>query len=157
MAKTPELAWEWPQIACTLCWRLRPEGFYLVKDDLASLPQNRVMIEERSSEHIRFRFSSINGAIRLRESHAAQGTKASVEELQGHWHKLVVVLVWKFAKDGITITPADWSAVPVDKQLRMDGYHDGIEYRFVPHADAARLMRVEQERGTNLITEKMKS
>jgi hypothetical protein len=148
-----ELDWTWTEIAVTLMWRLAPNGCVITRKDLAALPVDRVLIEDRTPTEIRFSWSTVEEAQRLRKPLADGGQKAGLSQLQGRWQKMAVVLLWKLAKDGIVLTPLDRSAVPADKQLLAHGHAQDIEYRFLPHAEAAAIARRERDNEGRIILE----
>jgi hypothetical protein len=140
-----ELAWDWSLIARVLFWRLAPRGTTITRKDLHALPMDKVLIEDREPTCIRLRFVTLAEAERLRTQMAAVGQKATVSEMQGRWQKIAMVLLWKLAKDGITLTPADLSAVPDDQMLLAHGHANDIEYRFLPIMEALAIAKHEKD------------
>lgn len=140
-----ELAWDWPEIAVTLMWKLAPNGVVVTRKDLGRLPQDRVLVDDRDADSIRFSWQSITDAQRLTQALAMHKDKAGLAQLQGRWQKLCVVLLWKLAKDGVVLKQLDRDAVPADKVLLAHGHREDIEYRFVPRAEAARIQKWERD------------
>lgn len=101
------------------------------------------MIEERTVNHVRFRWVSIEEARRIRDHDALTGERAGVSEMQGRWQKLACVLLWKLAKDGISLTVADRANVPADQVLLQQGHANDLELRFVPRGEAQAIARFE--------------
>ena len=149
-----EIAWDYPELAAVLLWRLAPAGCVITREDLHALPMDRVLIEDREPHEMRFRWVAIAEALRLRKPLHERGAAASVSEMQGRWQKICVVVLWKFARDGLTLTRADRAAVPADKQLLMHGHADDLELRFMPHAEAARIAKWERDNEGLIITER---
>jgi len=137
----------WAEIACVLMQRLAPQGVVLSRHDLSALPQDRVLVDDRSDDgtEISFYWVSVAQAQRLRPKVLATGHKAWVSELQGRWQKFVVVLLWKLARDGIDIGLMDARALPHDKTLMMRGYKDALDCRFVPRTEAQRMAHWHDE------------
>jgi hypothetical protein len=153
-----ELTWGWVTIACVLAWRLAPEGIVITRKDLASLPHDRVLKDHRDVEGtlIRFSFVSIEEAQRLtRPVVIGAKPEASVSELQGKWQKIACVLLWKMARDGITLTQADRDAMPADRTLLMHGHAQDLELRFLPHAQAARIAAWERDNEGHEVMERV--
>lgn len=148
-----ELDWTWTEIAVTLMWRLAPNGVVITRKDLAALPQDLVLIEDRSPHAISFSWVKVETAMAMRKPLAEGGRKAGLSQLQGRWMKIAVTLLWKLAKDGIVLTPLDRSAVPADKQLMAHGHAQDIEYRFLPHAEAAAIAKRERDNEGRIILE----
>jgi hypothetical protein len=142
-----ELDWSWPEIGRILTHRLMPEGGLLSRKDLGSLPEDRVLIDYRDPEgtFIKFSFVTLKTAERLRPKVlGATGQKVGVSQLQGLWMKLSAVLLWKFAKDGLSITPRDREAVP-DFKLLVEGHANDLELRWVSRSEGDRIARRELE------------
>ncbi len=149
-----ELDWDWYVIAHTLAWRVAPEGFVMSRKDLAALPADRVMIEDRTAESITLRWMSLNEAQLLKERLLKHGQpKAGVSHLEGRWQKFAVVLCWMRARDGVTLTQADRAAVPINLVLYAEGHPDDVEFRFMPDAEARVMQRQYRERDGRIITE----
>lgn len=151
---TTELAWEWPEIACVLMWKLAPEGVTITRRDLGCLPVDRVLIEERTPTKIHFRWMRPEDArAHAKRLKATTGEKAGVSQLQGRWQKIGVVLLWKLAKDGCVLTGWDRDQVPGDKTLLAHGHEQDIEYRFVPRAEALRIAKWEKDNEGKIVLE----
>lgn len=151
-----ELAWDWEKIAIVLFWRLAPNGVVITPADLAGLPMDRVLLEQRTSYQIQFTWVSVAHAEGLRERIPRDtGQKVGVTELQGRWMKTATVLLWKLGRDGITLTPRDLDAVPDDKSLLSHGHADGIEFRFLPHKEADRILKWERDNEGKMIIERL--
>lgn len=154
-----ELAWDWPEIAVVLMWKLAPGGCVITRKDLARLPMDRVLVEDRSDREIRFSWVTPQEAQRRAGNMpgaTVQGQeKASVSQLQGRWQKIAVVLLWKLAKDGCRLTRWDRDQVPVDKTLLAHGHAQDIEYRFVPRAEAERVAKWERDNEGKTVVEAM--
>ena len=149
-----ELDWDWYVIAHTLAWRLAPEGFVMNRKDLASLPADRVFVEERSADAIHLRWLALTEAKRLQERLVKYNQpKAGVSHLEGRWMKFAVVLSWMRARDGITLRQADRDAVPKLLMLYAEGHAQDVEFRFMPERDAKAMQRQYRERDGQIITE----
>lgn len=149
-----EIAWDWPEITCVLMWKLAPTGVVITRADLGRLPVDRVLIEERSTTQINYRWMRPEDA----RSHSKRlkhktGERASVSQLQGRWQKIGVVLLWKLAKDGCVLTQWDRDQVPADKTLLAHGHAQDIEYRFVPRAEAIRIAKWERDNEGKIVME----
>lgn len=157
-----EIAWDWPEIAVILAWRLAPNGFVMVHEDLLTLPFDRVFITERKPERITLSFMGVKAAKRLMAPE--RGTeRATVSELQGRWQKIAVCTLWHFArlkklgpKDSVTLTEWDRHAVPGDQQWMAAGHPMGVEWRFMHRLEAARLAKQyrDHEDPRNFMVEK---
>jgi hypothetical protein len=156
-ARSMELNYTWPEIAVMLMQRLAPgsEGVVLTRKDLAALPQEKMLVDYRdeAGTHIKFSWATINEARSLMPKVlTATGQKAGVSMLEGRYMKLACVMLWKFARDGLTLTPLDREAVPKDKTLLVSGFKDDLELRFVPRTEAARIAAWEAEQeGKNIV------
>lgn len=152
----PEVSWGWPQICVALMWRLAPAGVVITRADLRALPMERVLLEDRRAEEMIFSWIPLSQAkARLKPSAVEKfGERSTVSELQGRWQKIACVLLWKLARDGITLTPADLAAVPSHLILLAHGHADDIEYRFVPRDEAKRIQDWERENEGRIILEK---
>lgn len=149
-----ELQWGWPEIAVTLMWRLAPKGVTITRRDIGRLPQDRVLLEDRRETEIRLTWITLEEAQQRTKPLTAAHEKASVSELQGRWQKIAVVLLWKLAKNGVTLTQADRNCVPADQRLLAHGHEHDIEYRFVPQREAANIEKFERENEGRIITER---
>jgi hypothetical protein len=152
-----EIAWDWAEIAVVMMWKLCPKGLVLTRADMGRLPQDRVMIEDRGVDDIRFRWMRPQDArayaTRLKK---ATGERAGVSQLQGRWQKLGVVLLWKLTRDeGLVLTRADRTAVPGDQKLLTRGTHDAVEFRFIPTAEAIRIAKWERDNEGKIVVEGM--
>lgn len=150
-----ELMWGWPEVCTVLMWRLAPKGVVITRRDLGRLPMDRVLLEDRSESAIRLSWITIEEAQRRAKPVDPLAEPAGVSELQGRWQKIAVVLMWKLAKMGVTLTQADRNALPADQMLLAHGHADDIEYRFVPRAEAYALTQVEKEQEGRLIIERI--
>jgi hypothetical protein len=151
-----ELNWDWPQICCVLMWRLAPAGVTVSRADLHALPMELVLIVRREPSLIAFTWVTVEEAQRLRGVIALLARTpddwAGVEPVMGRWQKLSSVLLWKLAKDGVTLTPNDLEALPKDRVLLAEGHADDIEYRFVPRPEAERIRKRESDsEGRNVL------
>lgn len=141
-----EIAWDWPEVTCVLMWRLAPQGVIIRRKDLGVLPQDRVMVENRTVASLRLWFATLDEAQRIRDPIILGGrARATVSELQGRWQKIAVVLLWKLSKDGIVLTQKDRDVMPADKILLAHGHANDIEYRFTPRVEAIRIQKFERE------------
>jgi len=150
-----ELAWGWPEIAVVLVQKLAPQGVVVTRKDLARLPFDRVLIEDRHADRIVFRWATLEEAEAMKKPLALGGRKAGVSQLQGRWQKLAVVLLWKLAKDGCTLMGYDRDAVPADKVLLAHGHAQDLEYRFVDRDEARRIAAWEKENEGKTVLEAM--
>lgn len=149
-----ELSWDWPEIAVVLVQKLAPDGVVVTRQDLGALPIDRVLVQERLSDRITFRWMRPEDA----KAHAKRlkektGEKAGLLQLQGRWQKLACVLLWKLAKDGCVLMRYDRDAVPADKVLLAHGHKEDIEYRFVLRTEAARIQKFERDNEGKLVLE----
>lgn len=149
-----ELSWDWPEISCVLMWKLAPNGVVITRRDLARLPMDRVLIEERTDTEINLRWMRPEDArAHSRRLKQQTGEKAGISQLQGRWQKIGVVLLWKLAKDGVVLTQWDRDQVPPEKALLAHGHKEDIEYRFVLRAEAARIAKWEKDNEGKIILE----
>jgi hypothetical protein len=130
-----ELAWDWSQIAVALIWKLAPKGFVMFRHDMARLPMDRVLLEDRQSDRICLSFITLKDA-KKRSAPERGEHRATVSELQGRWQKIAVVALWSLSKTGITLTEYDRAAVPDGLQLMASGHEFGVEWRFLPRWEA---------------------
>jgi hypothetical protein len=145
--RVPEINWDWAEISVILAWKIAPEGFVMQHEDLVTLPFDRVFVTARRPAHLTLSFVGVKAAKRLMV--AERGTeRATVSELQGKWQKIAVCMLWHFArlkklgpKDSVTLTYQDKDAVPANLQWMAAGHPFGVEWRFMPRAEAARLAR----------------
>jgi hypothetical protein len=138
-----ELDWGWQLIAQTLLWKLAPGGVVLFPHEL-KLPQDRVLLEERLPDRINLSF------ITLKEAHARTHAerseqRATTDKLVGRWKQIAVVMAWKLAKNGVTLTEYDRQSIPSDVILMTAGHRLGVEWQFVPRvlAEKQRLREFE--------------
>lgn len=149
-----ELAWDWPEIAVVLMWKLAPQGVTITRKDLGALPVDRVLIHERLADRMTFRWMRPEDAREhSKRLKAKTGEKASVSQLQGRWQKIAVVLLWKLAKDGVVLGQWDRDTVPADKTLLAHGHAQDIEYRFCDRTEAQRIAKWEKENEGKLVAE----
>lgn len=149
-----ELNWGWPEIACVLMWRLAPRGLIITRRDLGRLPMDRVLLEDRRETEIQFSWIDIHDARSRTKPSTAAHQKATVSELQGRWQKIAVVLLWKLAKQGVTLTQSDRSKVPADLMLLAEGHADDIQYRFCPREEARMIAANDRDNEGRIILEK---
>jgi hypothetical protein len=156
----PELAWGWPEIAVVMIWKIAPNGFVILKEDMISLPTDRVLREYRDSEKIVLSFIGVKHAKRLSAAELGEH-RATVSELQGRWQKIAVVAAWHFARlhklgknDSITLTEYDRAAVPGHLQLMASGHAQGVEWRFLPLREAKAIQDWDRDNEGILIKEK---
>lgn len=142
--KLPEIAWGWPEIAVILIWRLAPDGFVMDIADMTTLPHDRVLVEDRKPDRLTLGFVAVKKAKKLMRPERGN-EKATVSELQGRWMKIGICTLWHFARakklgrtDTVVLTEYDRHAVPGDKQLMATGHAHGVEWRFMPRAEAAK-------------------
>jgi hypothetical protein len=159
-AKKPELAWGWPEIAVTMIWKLAPNGFVILMEDMLSLPTDRVLREYRDREKITLQFIGVAQAKRLSGPELGEN-RATVSELQGRWMKIAVVSAWHFARlkklgkhDAVTLTEYDRAAVPGHLQLMASGHAQGVEWRFLPTREAKAIQDWDFDNEGILIKEK---
>jgi hypothetical protein len=119
----------------------------LTRRDLGRLPQDRVLIEERTPQEIRLSWMRPeNARAHSRRLKEATGEKAAVTEIQGRWQKLGVVLLWKLKRDeGYVLTRADRTAVPRNLRLLTRGFQDTVEFRFIPVEEAIQIANWERD------------
>lgn len=70
---------------------------------------------------------------------------AHVEGLEGRWEKIAAVLLWKYAKDGVTLSTQDLGALPQDRVLLVTAHGREVEFRFVSIEEAQRIRKWEAE------------
>lgn len=150
-----ELDWDWSTICCVLMWKLAPNGVAISRQDLTRLPEDLVLLEDRQSDRITLSWVSLERARTMTQPILA-GVKreTTVEPLGGRWQKIAVVLMWKLARDGVVLNQTDRDQVPADKQLLAHGHADAITYRFLPHAEAARIAAFARDNEGHIITER---
>lgn len=144
---------DWHEIAYALFWRLAPHGVTITRKDLGCLPADRVLVDNRSATEIRFTWNTLTDAQKLRDTLTASGEPVGVSQLQGRWMKMALVLMWKLAPDGLTLTDLDRSAVPADKTLLIRGYRDDVHCRFVPRTEAAAIAKSAAEHEGKTVVE----
>jgi hypothetical protein len=154
-----ELAWGWPTIAAVLMWKLAPQGVRLQRRDLGALPIDRVLLEDRQVDRIVLTWIDLTEAQQRANRTPGidrRGERASVEQLGGRWQKLAVALLWKLAREGVTLTSWDLAQLPLDRVLLAEGHEHDIEFRFVSRADSKRIHARELGRDhEHLIAEKL--
>jgi hypothetical protein len=156
----PELNWGWPEIVVTMIWKLAPNGFVMLTEDLVALPRDRVMLDDRQPDKIVISFVTLATARRLMAPERGEN-RATLSELQGRWYKTAAVLAWKWtrsgliAKAGVTLTEYDRQAVPGHLVLMASGHADGIEYQFLPRTEAKRIEDWDRENEGIIIKEKL--
>lgn len=139
-----------------VAWKLAPNGVVVRRHDLARLPMDRVLIQDRQQDRMVLYWLSLEDAGALRDGLAAKGEKAGVLQLQGRWMKLATVLLWKLARDQtVTLMQYDRDAIPADKVLLAKGHREDIEYRFVPRAEAEAIAKWEKDNENRIILEAM--
>lgn len=145
--RLPEISWDWPEISVILAWKLAPNGFVMVHEDLVTLPFDRVLVETRRPTFITLSFVGVKAAKKLTAKE--RGTeRAIITEMQGRWQKIGICMCWHFArlgklgpKDSVTLTEQDKQAVPGHLQWMAAGHPLGVEWRFMHRLEAARLAR----------------
>lgn len=146
-----ELAWSWEVIATTLLWKLAPCGVVLFKEDLTSLPHDRVMLEERLPDRINLTF------ITLKEAHSRTHAerpeaRATTDQLHGRWKQIAGVMAWKLAKGGVTLTEKDRIDVPWDLILMTAGHPLGVEWQFINRSVATKQrVRAFEDSGMDIL------
>jgi hypothetical protein len=160
-AKIPELAWDWSEIAVVMIWKVAPNGFVLLLEDMVSLPRERVLLEDRKPDRITLSFISLDSAKR-RSAPERGENRATVSELQGRWQKIAVVTAWHFARlgklgkgDSITLTEQDRQCVPGHLQLMASGHAQGVEWRFLPRSEAKKIQDWDLDNEGIMIKEKL--
>lgn len=135
-----EIAWDWPEIAVILAWKLAPNGYVILREDLFTLPTDRVLLEDRREDALVLSFIGVKAAKKLTLQKRGVDT-TTVSELQGRWQKIAITTLWHFARagklgraDSITLTEQDRAAVPGDCLLMASGHSQGVEWRFIPRA-----------------------
>lgn len=71
-------------------------------------------------------------------------------QVREHWQKLTAMLVWKLARDGVTLTLADMQRFAEESErgeavLMQWGHQDSIEFKIVNRAEAQRLAAHDQQ------------
>lgn len=132
-----ELDWPWSVICTTAFWKLAPGGLVLFPQDLKALPHDRVLLEERLPDRINLSFITLKEA--YARTHAEKPeNRASTDKLTGRWRQAAVVILWRIAKQGVTLTEQDRQAVPGDLILMTAGHPLGVEWNFIHRSVAAR-------------------
>lgn len=149
----PELTWNWDEISVVLFWRLAPNGITITRKDLAALPMERVLLEDRRETEICFTWITLDEAKLRHKPMDPLKEAATVDQVEGRWQKIACVLLWKMAKDGITINLTDRSCVPTDRILMASGHANDIEYRFLPRSEAAAIQKQERDHRGKIIME----
>lgn len=150
----PELSWGWPEICCTLMWKLAPEGVTITRGDLHALPQDLVLMHTTLHDRMEFKFVELEYARRLRDIAPQTGSeKIAVSSLEGRWQKIATTLLWKLAKGGVILMQWDRDALPADRVLLAHGHAKDIEYRFVPRSEATRLANWERDNEGKIVME----
>lgn len=155
-----EIAWDWAQIAVVLAWKMAPNGFVMFPADLVALPRERVMLDDRKADRITLSFVTITAAKRLLAAERGEH-RATLSELQGRWHKIVAVCAWKWTreglipKSGVILSEYDRQAVPGNLILMASGHEQGIEYRFLPRAEAQSIETKAREDDGVVLMEKI--
>lgn len=152
----PELSWGWAQIAVVMIWKLAPKGFVMLREDMARLPMDRVLLEDRQPDRICLSFIPLNQA-KKRMAPERGEHRATLSELQGRWQKIAVVALWSLAKQGVTLTEQDRAAVPGGLQLMASGHEFGVEWRFLPSWEAKKHRDWDLENEGRMILENMPS
>lgn len=64
-----------------------------------------------------------------------------MQQSEGHWQKYLCFLIWKLAREGVTITSEDITEFAnQDKNILLThGHIDSIEFKLVTHAEAERI------------------
>ena len=140
-APPAELTWTIAEVTVILLWKLRPLGLILTRRDLGGIPQDRVLVEERLTDRIIYRWVKIDAVIAENAARVltAKQEKPGLYEAQGRYMKLLGVLLWKLARDGITLVQNDRDSVPNDKVVHIAGTADRVIYSFISRQDAARM------------------
>lgn len=155
-AMARELAWDWSVIAVTLLWKLAPQGLVMLREDMARLPRDRVLLEDRQADRIVLSFIPLREA--KRRAAAERGEqRATVSELQGRWQKIAVVALWSLSKTGCTLTEYDRAAVPDGLQLMASGHEFGVEWRFLPRWEAKKHRDWDFDNEGKMISENLPS
>lgn len=152
-APLPEINWTIAEVCVVLLWKLRPKGLKLGFRDLGGIPVDRVLVEERLTDRIIYRWVDPDQVVlENARRHLATGEKPGLYEAQGRYMKLLGVLLWKLAKDGITLGQWDRDAVPDDKVLHMAGTADRVVYSFISRQDAKRMQaQSETHEGLSIV------
>lgn len=67
---------------------------------------------------------------------------AILQQLDGQWQKMCALLVWKLARQGVTITDTEIDKCIGEGELILltHGHHDSIEFKLVTPAEAERIV-----------------
>ncbi len=73
---------------------------------------------------------------------------AILQQLEGHWQKICALLVWKLARQGVTLTHAEIEACTKEGELVLltHGHYDSIEFKLVTPKEAQRIVEHERKR-----------
>lgn len=156
MSTALELSWDWSLIAIVLIWKLAPKGFVMLREDMARLPMDRVLLEDRQPDRIALSFIPLKDAKRRAAPERGEH-RATVSELQGRWQKIAVVALWSLSKTGVTLTEYDRAAVPAGLQLMASGHEFGVEWRFLPRWEAEKYRKFDQDNEGRMILENLPS
>lgn len=64
---------------------------------------------------------------------------AVFDQVDGQWMKLLALVVWKLAPNGVALTAADIASFPADRALVTHGHRESIEFKIVTEEEARRL------------------
>lgn len=66
------------------------------------------------------------------------------DQVDGQWMKLLAMVVWKLAPNGVEITVADMASFPPDGTLVTHGHRDSFEFKIV-NEEQAKLLAAHDE------------
>ena len=68
-----------------------------------------------------------------------------LQQTEGHWQKLLALIVWKLAKQGVMITADDIMAFGKEGLVLLThGLPDGIEFKMVTQTEASQLIVMDK-------------
>ncbi len=72
-----------------------------------------------------------------------------MQQSEGHWQQYLCLVVWKLARDGVTITAKDIQEFAEQNRrvLLTHGHIDSIDFKLVTMQDAARLAAYDKKQG----------
>lgn len=70
-----------------------------------------------------------------------------LRQSEGHWQKYLCFVLWKLAREGVTITSTDITEFANQSRnvLLTHGHRDSIEFKLVTRADAERLAAYDKQ------------
>lgn len=158
MTVAKSLDGNWPAICALLVWKQIGHEILLSKKHMRDLPEDRVLMYETEGHVTRFKWMTIAQSKKLAAAKKlAAGGKAvvGVEQLQGRWQKIAVVLLWQRYRDGVTLSVREVDDLPADQIMLTHSHGDVVEFRYVASAEAAFIQKWEKENEGRSVVEKV--